>query len=595
MSVRSLQPGGVRSRLIAAAIRHAVHRGRVPLCLALRGIVSDTDRSVLDAASVSGVVVEGRPDGSAGTDEPFPVPPNGRFVAPGRWLLPPGARHVYLIDSWRRITVAMLREAVRQDVVTLAARYPGGWVSIPLRQLRSLVIARNRLRAAAARRRQRFGTPSPTSSDLPVLRKTAMGPIRVAAPAYDPEPGRIVLVCGSLSPGGAERQVAYTAGLLQGAPGVEHCEVLCDYLTPKHPAKYDFYLPYLASRNVAVRSPDRRCIGPENLAETPVSCLLGSLPEALLVDVANLYHEFIRIRPEVVYAWLDWSNTRAGLAAALAGVPRILLSGRNLNPSRFALYQPYMDIVYRRLCDLPTVRLLNNSEAGARDYASWIGLPEQRVGVIRNAFDPSSPSPTAEDAAMLRDQLGIPRDAVLVGGAFRLSPEKRPLLWVEAAARIARRRGDAWFLICGEGSMRTQIEARARKLGLDRRIVMPGVRADVLTAMRSMDVFLLTSFAEGLPNVLIEAQWLGVPVVATAVGGTPETVEDGQTAKLVSGDDPQEHADAVLALLADNNWRDRAARLGPELVKTRFGMARMLDETLRECFPSRQPALRPIR
>lgn len=579
-----------RNRLIASAIRHAALYGRMPLCIAIPGTASDAEQSAITAASPPIVVVDVKSSRYPGAGGPSRSASDGRNVTNGRWSLPPGARHVYLIDSWGRVTLPMLREAVRQDVVTLTARYPAGWATLPLQRLRSVVVARNRLYAAIARMRTRFPpVPQPLGSTA-IPQRAAPLALRQVQPAYTPVPGRIVLACGSLSPGGAERQVAYTAGMLHAAPGVERCEVLCDYLTPDQPAKYDFYLPYLLARKVAVRSPERSVSEIGDLLGTPFASFVDILPEAFLMDAANLYHEFIRIKPEVVYAWLDWSNTRAGLAAALAGVPRILLSGRNLNPSRFALYQPYMDIVYRRLCDLPNVRLLNNSRAGADDYAKWIGIPPHAVSVIYNAFDEPTSPPSEADAGALRQQLGIPPEASLVGGAFRLSDEKRPLLWIEAAARVARAHKDVWFLICGDGSMRAQVESRALKLGIRDRLVMTGVRADVFTAIRMMDVFLLTSFAEGLPNVLIEAQWLGTPVVATAVGGTPETVDPDRTARLVATDNPQDLADAVLSLLDDPAWRTRARSLGPELVRKRFGMQRMLTETLNACFPGSQSA-----
>ena len=111
------------------------------------------------------------------------------------------------------------------------------------------------------------------------------------------------------------------------------------------------------------------------------------LPPGLANDIANLYYEFLELRPQVVHTWLDWDNVRGGLAAALAGVPRIVVSGRNINPSNFALYQPYMDPAYRVLAKLPNVMLINNSRAGANDYADWIGIQRDQIGVMYNAVD----------------------------------------------------------------------------------------------------------------------------------------------------------------------------------------------------------------
>src|SRR6201999_4549389 len=127
------------------------------------------------------------------------------------------------------------------------------------------------------------------------------------------------------------------------------------------------------------------------------------------------------------------------------------------------------------------------------------------------------------------------------------------------AAIVARRFPEARFVLCGQGSMRSKMIEAANRLGLRDRLLMPGVREDVLSAISMFDVFVLTSAGEGLPNVLLEAQWVGTPVVTTDVGGAREAVFEGQTG-LVG---PQDDADAIASLacriLADPGLRARAA------------------------------------
>src|SRR5262249_57772804 len=124
---------------------------------------------------------------------------------------------------------------------------------------------------------------------------------------------------------------------------------------------------------------------------------------------------------EVVQGWLDWDNVRAGLAAVLAGVPKIVLSCRNINPTHFNLYQPYMDAAYRALIQVPTVTLVNNSRAGADDYAAWIGMPRTDIKVIYNGVDFRMQGRLSADAAIaLRSAMGIPTDAFVIGGVFLL-------------------------------------------------------------------------------------------------------------------------------------------------------------------------------
>ena len=398
-------------------------------------------------------------------------------------------------------------------------------------------------------------------------------------------PRRIVLACGSLQPGGAERQVAYTAAGLAGRPGIESVTLICDQLTPNHPERYDFYLPLVQRAGLAVHVV-RRYAGMPSMIDEPVALVAAqaSLPEGLLLDVANLYKEFRRLRPEVVHAWLDWSNTRAGLAAALAGVPRIVLSGRNLNPTNFSnIYQSYMDPVYQALCGLPNVVMLNNSRAGADSYAEWLGFSSERIRVIHNAFNAdAAPRDVGrdDDRAAMRARLGIPVDAPVIGGVFRLYPEKRPLLWIEVARHVARSHPEAWFIMIGQGILKREIEQTARRFGIFERLLLPGVVDNVLPMMRAFDVFLLTSFGEGLPNVVLEAQSAGLPVVATNAGGVVEAVQPGVTGWIVDSPNAELLAERVTALLDDPVLHSQSQIAGPTWIEERFGMQRMIDQTV---------------
>lgn len=588
--------------LIASALAEAQRKQRCPVCVAVSFPLTEAEIATLASnALVDGIVVKHDVDAVEGLKQRFPAANLGAYWEPGRWMLPSGAKHVYLVGSWRHITVQMLREAVRQNVVTVTARWSCGWIDIPLRSIRSVAEQRHRFRrqllmgrsvlgrtasAFSRIRGRRVGATSGALDVVPPPRpldaELLGGIIDTARSSHEvcPVRGRVILVCGNLQPGGAERQVAYTARGLAGAGCLESVRVLCDFLAAGHPSRHDFYLPLLTEASVPAEEIRRRyCERATVDAPAALASHRNSFPEGFLLDVANLYQEFVQRRPEVVHAWLDWSNTRAGLAAALAGVPRILLSGRNLSPTHFQLYQPYMDPVYEALCALPSVVMLNNSRAGAEDYAAWLKLPSERVRVIPNGFDTESVDRSMAQT-MSRRSFGIPDDVSLIGGVFRLAAEKRPLLWVEVAARIAAVDPNAWFVIFGDGALRPDMERAARRLGLGNRFVMAGVTDDPMAAMRLMDVFLLTSFGEGVPNVVLEAQYAGIPVVATNAGGTAETVQEGSTGWIEYSDEAQQLADRVTWLLREVGVRAQCRIAGPAFVRSQFGLKRMIDQTL---------------
>jgi glycosyltransferase involved in cell wall biosynthesis len=406
--------------------------------------------------------------------------------------------------------------------------------------------------------------------------------LQKAQPSAEAIPGRVVLVSGSLAPGGAERQVVYT---LQGltAHRFESVQLLCHYLTRDSRHRYDFYLPVVEAAGIRAREIRRRTMSSDP-ASIPdgLKDIARFLPSGLVVDIGDLYKEFSELRPQVVHAWLDWDNVRAGLAAALAGVPRVVISGRNINPSHFALYQPYMDPAYRVLARLPNVTMINNSRAGADDYARWIGIPSDHIRVVHNGIDFGNRSRLSDSGrADLREVLGIPKDSFLIGGVFRLEEEKRPILWVQAAALLARQVPNMHFVIFGQGTMHDAVLESAQREGIARRLTLAGITNDVLSAMSMMDVFLLTSFGEGLPNVLLEAQWVGTPVVVTDVGGAKEALLPGVTGWAVEPGTAQELAERI-KWLHDNPTVLRSARTkGPVWVRRQFGIARMIDETIR--------------
>jgi glycosyltransferase involved in cell wall biosynthesis len=163
---------------------------------------------------------------------------------------------------------------------------------------------------------------------------------------------------------------------------------------------------------------------------------------------------------------------------------------------------------------------------------------------------------------------------------MRLSEEKRPWLWLEVAHRVALANANVYFLVVGDGPLRGALEKRATALGLSDRLFFAGTQKAAYAFMAAFDLFLLTSRAEGLPNVLIESQAVGVPVVTTSAGGAPETVAHRETGWVMESDSPDEIAHRVGLLLQDTDWCNRARQNMPSFLEARFGLAAMLNKTV---------------
>lgn len=395
--------------------------------------------------------------------------------------------------------------------------------------------------------------------------------------------GPVLQVNNALAWGGVERQVVY---VLKGLRNRLQRQVALLCLKLHAGQDYQFYVPTLADTDIQFRDAtdlesSMTAIGDllPQAARDRVAAAISAMPDDVQHEVWRFLAEFLQLRPEVVHCWQDAISVSAGYAAVIAGVPRIVISSRNMNPTNFAYFREYMKAGYQQLARVPSVTMVNNSNAGATDYAQWLGIARDRYVVKRNGIDAQqfcrAPKEAIEE---YRSRIGIPLDAPLVGAVFRFYDEKRPMLWVETAARVANAVPDCHFVLFGTGPRRDDMLALAAEAGLGDRLHLPGTEPNAALAISCLDVFLLTSQFEGTPNVLLESQLIGVPVVATRAGGTEEAMSDGKTGWFVPEPNPAELADRVIYSLRDHEWYQQAVVAGPVFVRERFGMERMLDE-----------------
>ncbi len=206
------------------------------------------------------------------------------------------------------------------------------------------------------------------------------------------------------------------------------------------------------------------------------------------------------------------------------------------------------------------------------------GVAEQKIVVIRNAvrmarFD--SPDPLYR--VKLRQMFENP-PRLVIGAAGRLSPEKGFGTLVAAAAEVARTENDVGLVLFGDGVLRQTLRAQVAALGLKDRFILAGHHSDLDRYLPFFDVVVLPSFTEGLPNVALEASAAGVPIVATAVGGTPEVVAGGSTGLLVPPGDPTAMAKAIRTLLASEPLRRGYGERGRQRVEERFTFAAQAEQ-----------------
>jgi L-malate glycosyltransferase len=206
------------------------------------------------------------------------------------------------------------------------------------------------------------------------------------------------------------------------------------------------------------------------------------------------------------------------------------------------------------------------------------GIAPDRVVTVHEGIDVDRV--TAEPPAAIHAEFWLPTHAPIVGNVAALVPHKGQRHLVEAAALVVREVPDARFVILGEGELRPALERQIRDLRLDKHVILAGFRPDVLAFHRAFDLFVMSSVTEGLGTSLLDAMASARAIVATAAGGIPEVVVDGETGLLVP---PRHHhamAAAIVRLLKDPALRQRMGCAGFERVRSRFSAARMVDQTV---------------
>ena len=165
------------------------------------------------------------------------------------------------------------------------------------------------------------------------------------------------------------------------------------------------------------------------------------------------------------------------------------------------------------------------------------------------------------------------------GNVAALVPHKGQRYFIEAAHLVVQKIPDARFVILGEGELREHLEHLVREHHLEKHVLLPGFRTDVIGCIKGFDLFVMSSVTEGLGTSLLDAMACRKAIVGTRAGGIPEVVEDRRTGLLVEPRDSRSLADAMIRLIADAPLRGRMADAGYTRVRERFTVERMVAET----------------
>ena len=250
-----------------------------------------------------------------------------------------------------------------------------------------------------------------------------------------------------------------------------------------------------------------------------------------LMAFVELIRLFRRLRPTIVHTHSSKAGILGRWAAWCARVPVIVhtIHGYGITPAQPPWLRRIL-ILLERMTGWVTTHWIAVAQADIEKGIEWGLFDRTQVSLVRPGIDPR-PFQTAIDATLrqtLREEFGAGPADCLVGTVACLKPQKAPEDFVAVAKQVCEVVPEARFVLIGDGDLRLRIESLITQSGLHNRLHLAGWRRDIPIAMKAFDAFLLTSHWEGLPRVLLEARTIGLPVVATRVGGVEEVIVQGR-------------------------------------------------------------------
>lgn len=318
---------------------------------------------------------------------------------------------------------------------------------------------------------------------------------------------------------------------------------------------------------------------PYSLALEELGCPVHRMVDRFAGDFRLLsqFRDVLRkARPDLLQTHGYRSNTLARLSRKTAGCPWIAffhgVTWENLKVQ-----------IYNRI-DVWAMSKANRVVTVSQAQAMLLQkkLPrETPVAVIPNAVLLSPSEWTPSERQKERAKLGVGEGAKLLGVFGRLSHEKGQDLFLTALSQVVEQSPNLFAILLGDGPLRSRLEEQINNLRLQEHVRMLGHQANVARYYALLDALVLPSRSEGMPNVLLEAMSLKVPVVAANVGGVTEVACHEQDALIVAPEDPAELARAILRMLNDSALRERMVASASERVSKEFSLPARVEQLLR--------------
>ncbi len=279
-----------------------------------------------------------------------------------------------------------------------------------------------------------------------------------------------------------------------------------------------------------------------------------------------------RVQPDVVHAHDPHAVAMASMALSMVTrtkVPALVASRRvdfHLKRNSFSRWKYRQVDLFIASSNAIRDLLVADAIDPARIVTVYEGIDADRIGRL--------------DTVNVRAAFFLPHNAPVVGNVAALVAHKGQRHLIDAVPHVLGELPDTRFVILGEGPLRGDLEHRVKQLHLEKHVVLPGFRDDVLGCIKGFDLFVMSSETEGLGTSLLDAMAAGKACVGTRAGGIPEAVVDGETGLIVATRDPVSLARAIVRLLKDEPFRHQMGEAGRARVRSTFSVETMVGGTL---------------
>jgi len=291
----------------------------------------------------------------------------------------------------------------------------------------------------------------------------------------------------------------------------------------------------------------------------------------------GLIHIFKSEKPLIVHTHTSKAGILGRWAAFFANIKIIVHTPHgHVFWGYFNKWKTTCFILLERLTASITDKIIVLTEQEKQDHLRFRIAPEGKFRVIHSGVDLAAFSDALIKAPAMREKLGIPPEACVVGTAGRLTPIKGHKYLLEAAAVISPRNTDVFFVFLGDGELAPELRQMASSLGI-KKVMFLGWREEVAEVMSTFDIFVLPSLNEGMGKVLVEAMALGKPIVASDVGGIPDLVTHNYNGLLAPPADVEGLIKNINDLLDDSTKRMEMGDRG-KIIATDYSAEKMIDK-----------------